>query len=69
MTKGKTERLDSEKPKPKAKLAPVKLLVAYWGADGARCEANSIIELATKDAKKMIADGKAERADPMPGED
>lgn len=53
----------------KPRLAPVKTLYAYWPDADVRIEAGQIIELPLDQAKKLIADGKAERADPMPGEE
>ena len=48
--------------------APVLLSHAYWDAEGARHEAGTVVELPLTEAKAMIKSGKAERADPMPGE-
>lgn len=52
----------------KAKTAPILLKYDYWNADGDRLRAGAVVELETVLAKVMIAAGKAERADPMPGE-
>jgi len=52
----------------KEMLTPVKLLYAYWPAEDQRMEAGQIIEVSIDTAKAMIAEGKAERADPFPGE-
>lgn len=48
--------------------APVKILYAYWPEEDVRVEAGEIIDMPLEQAKAMIAAGKAERADPMPGE-
>lgn len=64
MTKQKANTMT----KQKAKTAPILLLADYWGEDG-RCPAGKVIDLPIADAKALIADGKAERADPMPGDD
>ncbi len=53
----------------KPRLAPVKMLYAYWPQEDQRVEAGEIIELPLELAKALIAAGKAERADPMPGEE
>jgi hypothetical protein len=53
----------------KPRLAPVKMLYAYWPAEDERVNAGEIIELPLEQAKALIAAGKAERADPMPGEE
>lgn len=55
--------------KSNPKLAPVLLHRAYWPEEGKRVEAGEVIELPTADAKALIAAGKAERADPMPGDE
>ncbi len=62
------EAVMAGRPKKTAK-APVLLTYDYWDEDGTRCKAGTIIELATPDAKAMIANGKAVRADPMPGDE
>lgn len=50
---------------------PVRLLYAYWPEAGKhnRVEAGTIIRLPLEQAKEMIKAGKAERADPLPGEE
>ncbi|MEY9328247.1 hypothetical protein [Sinorhizobium fredii] len=54
---------------PKApKLAPVKLLYDTWADDEKRIPAGTVLDLPVEAAKKLIASGKAERADPLPGE-
>lgn len=50
------------------KLAPVKLLRDYWLVEDERTPAGTTIELPATEAKRLIADGVAERADPLPGE-
>lgn len=50
------------------KDAPVKLIYDYWPDPDTRRKAGEVIELPLTDAKALIAAGKAERADPMPGE-
>lgn len=50
-------------------LAPVLLHRAYWPEEGKRVDAGEVVELPTADAKALIAAGKAERADPMPGDE
>ena len=52
-----------------AKLIPVKLLYDFWDDKGTRYTAPQIIELPLEAAKAMLATGKAERADPLPGDD
>lgn len=47
---------------------PVKLLYDTWLEADVRTVAGSIVEMDLDMAKKIIAEGKAERADPMPGE-
>lgn len=55
--------------KDDTKKAPVKLLHAYWPEEDVRVDAGQIIELPLAEAKTLIAANKAERADPMPGEE
>lgn len=50
-------------------LAPVLLQYDYWDADGTRHPAKTVVEIPTADAKALIAAGKADRADPMPGDE
>lgn len=47
---------------------PVKLLYDTWDADGNRVAAGAVVELPLDAAKQLLRDGKAERADPLPGE-
>ncbi len=54
---------------PKAEATtPVKLLYAYWIAEDDRVEEGTIIELPVSEARKLIENGKAARADKFPGE-
>lgn len=53
----------------KLKMVPVRLLYAYWPAEDVRVDAGQIVELPLEDARAMIALGKAERADPLPGDE
>jgi hypothetical protein len=54
---------------PKPKTVPVKLLYACWcGPDGARVPKGEVVDLDIELAKALMAEGKAERADPLPGE-
>lgn len=52
---------------PAPTLVPVKLLYATWIGEQ-RHEEGEIIHLSLEQAKKVLADRKAERADPLPGE-
>lgn len=47
---------------------PVKLLYDTWDADGNRVAAGAVVELPIEAAKTLLREGKAERADPLPGE-
>lgn len=49
-------------------LAPVKLLYDTWDSEGVRHAAGMVIGLPAVEARKLLNDGKAERADPLPGE-
>lgn len=57
------------KTKTEDKTAPVKLLYAVWGADGVRHDVDAVVDLPVDHAKALISEGKAERADPMPGDE
>jgi hypothetical protein len=48
---------------------PVKLLYDTWLVEDERTPAGKVIEVTITDAKRLIAAGKAERADPLPGDD
>lgn len=52
----------------KPKTIPVKALADFWDENGERQPKDTIVELPIKAAKKLISEGKAERADPLPGE-
>lgn len=55
--------------KPKAKTAPVRLLYDVWDAEGERQPKGKVLEMPLDDAKRLIKEGKAERADPLPGDE
>lgn len=49
-------------------LAPIKLLYDTWDAEGNRHPAGTVIGLPAVEARKLLVEGKGERADPLPGE-
>ncbi|WP_085033933.1 hypothetical protein [Ensifer aridi] len=51
-----------------AKKTPIRLLFDTWGEDEKRIQAGTVREVPVSTAKELIAAGKAERADPLPGE-
>ncbi len=53
----------------KEKTTPVKLLYDVWAADDKRVARGTVLDLPVKAAKTLIRKGKAERADPLPGDD
>lgn len=63
-------KIDQAKPKaaPVKGVAPVRLVYAWWDDDGNRCDAGEIVEMPVEVARALIASGKAERTDPLPGE-
>jgi len=70
------ERLQQEIDKalsaPKGKpvpATPVRLLYDRWDETETRIPAGTVISVSIPDAKKLISAGKAERADPLPGEE
>lgn len=54
----------SEAKKP----MPIRLVYDVWFQDGERTAAGAIVSVSLEEAKALIAAGKAERADPFPGE-
>jgi hypothetical protein len=64
--------LSISEPQQEAAMAepktPVKLLYDFWLEDDERIEAGTVIDLPVAEAKRLIASGKAERADKFPGE-
>ncbi|HEV7306416.1 hypothetical protein [Ensifer sp.] len=54
----------SEAKKP----VPVRLVYDVWFQEGERAAAGAIVCVSLEQAKALIAAGKAERADPLPGE-
>jgi hypothetical protein len=58
--------------KPGAKKAgakvPVRLLYDTWGDNDQRIAAGTVVDLDLDKAKELLRAGKAERADPLPGE-
>ncbi|CAN7405293.1 hypothetical protein IB277_09230 [Ensifer sp. ENS07] len=54
----------SEAKKP----VPVRLVYDVWFQEGERTAAGAIVCVSLEEAKALIAAGKAERADPLPGE-
>jgi hypothetical protein len=53
---------------PAEPTTPVLLSYDTWDAAGNRRKAGETIDIAVSAARQLIADGKAERADPLPGE-
>lgn len=56
-------------PAKKTGTVKVKLLRASWDEEGTRIEKGTIIDIPLDHAKKLLAGGQAERADPLPGEE
>jgi hypothetical protein len=62
----------------KRRTMPVKMLRDYWAGEEARAEwpssasnriaAGRVVELAVREARRLIEERVAERADPLPGE-
>lgn len=50
-------------------MAPVLLHYDYWAAEGDRKLAGDTVSIPVAEAKALIAAGKADRADPMPGDE
>ncbi|WP_199772866.1 hypothetical protein [Ensifer adhaerens] len=47
---------------------PVRLVYDVWFRDDERTPAGAVVSVTLEAAKALIAAGKAERADPLPGE-
>ncbi|MEG9884917.1 MAG: hypothetical protein V6Z86_10020 [Hyphomicrobiales bacterium] len=58
----------AEPAKQASSAVPVLLHRDYWGRDGVRHAKGSVVSVAVVTAKRLIGEGKAERADPLPGE-
>lgn len=56
-------------PKKESKTAPILLMSDYWDADCVRIKAGTVIDLPIDEAKTMIANHVAVRADPLPGDE
>lgn len=50
------------------KPVPVRLVYDVWFRDDERTPAGTIVPVSLDEAKALISAGKAERADPLPGE-
>lgn len=50
------------------KSVPVRLVYDLWFQEGERSVAGTIVSVGLDEAKALLAAGKAERADPLPGE-
>lgn len=50
------------------KLVSIRLIYDVWLNEGERTLAGAVVSLCLPEAKSLIAAGKAERADPLPGE-
>jgi hypothetical protein len=55
-------------PKAEAKT-PIKLLYDTWFEEDVRTAAGKVVSVPVSEAKKLISLGKAERADPLPGDE
>lgn len=64
--KDKKPKQDAIKEGDGVLYADVKILADYWDADGVRHEGQSVIGLPHTSALQMLAEGKAERVDPLP---
>ncbi|ANL02696.1 hypothetical protein EVC10_006 [Rhizobium phage RHph_Y25] len=53
----------------KEKTTPIRLLYDMWAADENRIKAGTVLDLPVSTAKQIISAGKAERADPLPGDE
>lgn len=65
----KAKEAEASKAKADEKTVPVLLRRDYWDEDGERHKKGSAVKLTVKEAKSLIAAKKAERNDPLPGEE
>ena len=50
------------------KMTPVLIRYDWWDENGERQPAGQVVSMPIDAAKVLLADGKADRADPFPGE-
>lgn len=63
------QEIDAAKPKPAERAnVPIRLRYDCWFKADERTAAGTVLNVSIDDAKRLIANGKAERADPLPGE-
>jgi hypothetical protein len=62
------ETRNEQPPQPKGGDVPIRLKYDTWFKEDQRTKAGAIVKTDLETAKRLIADGKAERADPLPGE-
>lgn len=53
----------------KQQTVPCRLLYDWWDGQGIRHEHGKTLDLPLNEAKRLIGEKKAERADPLPGDD
>ena len=58
----------AESAKGDLSVAPILLYRDYWGRDGVRHAKGSVVSVELAVAKRLIGEGKGDRADPLPGE-
>ena len=63
------EAKETPSPAAEAPTVDILLLKDYWDENGVRQKAEQTINVPVKQAKRLINEGKAVRADPWPGED
>ncbi|WP_153491942.1 hypothetical protein [Sinorhizobium meliloti] len=61
-------RVDRERRSADSKKTPVRLLFDTWADDEKRIPSGTVLEVPVSIAKQLIDAGKAERADPLPGD-
>jgi hypothetical protein len=53
----------------KEKTTPIRLLYDMWADEEKRIPAGTVLDVPVATAKQLIVAGKAERADPLPGDE
>lgn len=62
------ESRNVQPPPAKGGSTPIRLMYDTWFKEDERTRAGSVVKVDVETAKRLIREGKAERADPLPGE-
>lgn len=62
------ESRNEQPPPSKGGNTPIRLMYDTWFKEDERTRAGAVVKVDVETAKRLIREGKAERADPLPGE-